>query len=90
MRRVLRAGTAFLLLSACGHHHPVYYERPPPEYRHYHRLSCDHLVECSYYGGHHHYRPHDSHDWYWHVHRTPAGQYKSCYVVQKHHDHDQK
>ena len=75
--------------SACGHPHPVYYEPPPapPEYHHYHRLACDHLVECRYRGGHHHYRPHRGHESYWHVHRTRERRYMKCYVDRKRHDY---
>ena len=70
MRNVLRAVIAFGSLAACGGHHHGYYEAPPPlEYRHYHRLDCNHLVQCRYFGGAHHFTPHRRHDRYWA--RTP-------------------
>ncbi len=88
MHNVVRLTLALAFLSACGgHHHGYYYETPSPrEYRHHHRLECNHAVECRYYGGAHHFMPHRSHDRYWHVHRTEHG-YKRCYVVRKRHDY---
>ena len=90
MPNVLRAVIAFGCLSACGGHHYGYYDAPPPpplEYRHYHRLDCNHLVQCRYFGGAHHFTPHRRHDRYWHVHRTERGHYQRCYVVRKRHDY---
>jgi len=84
MPSVLRVVLFISMASACGHHHPVYYE-PRPDYHHYHRLACDHLVECRYSGGHHHYRPHNDHESYWHVHRTREGRYMKCYVERRRH-----
>lgn len=91
MHHVVRVAVALVGLASCGGHYHGYYETPPPppplEYRHYHRLDCDHLVECRYYRGGHHYAPHRRHDRYWHVHRTRRGQYKRCYVVRHRHDY---
>ena len=88
MRNVLRAVIAFGSLAACGGHHHGYYEAPPPlEYRHYHRLDCNQLVQCRYFGCAHHFTPHRRHDRYWHVHRTARGHYQRCYVVRKQHDY---
>ncbi len=87
MPNALRSVLFVSMAAACGHHHPVYYESPlpPPGYHHYHRLACDHLVECRYRGGRHDYRPHNNHERYWHVHRTREGRYVKCYVERKHH-----
>lgn len=90
MRNVLWMTLVAGFLSGCGGHHHGYYRAPPPpplEYRHYHRLDCDHHVECRYYGGAHHFTRHDSHERYWHVHRTEHGSYKHCYVVRRKHDY---
>lgn len=90
MRSVFRAAVVLgcvMGASACGHHHGYYEPARPLEYRHYHRLRCDHLVECRYYRGRHHYEAHRRHERYWHVHRTERGHYKRCYVVRRHHDY---
>ncbi len=88
MQSALRAVLLMSMASACGHHHPVYYAPPPPpDFFHHHRLACDHLVECRYHGGRHHYRPHHDHERYWHVHRTREGRYMKCYVTRNRHDY---
>jgi hypothetical protein len=83
---VVRMALVLGCLASCGGPHYGYYPAPPPEYRHYHRLDCDHVVECRYDGGAHHFTPHRSHDRYWHVHRTDNG-YKRCYVERRRHDY---
>ena len=87
MHKLVGAALAFGTLAACGGHYHGHYAPPPRyvDYHHYHRLDCDHLVECHYRRGRHHYRPHRNHDSYWHVHRTPAGHYKRCYVERRRH-----
>ena len=88
MMSYVGAVLALAFVGACGGHYHGYYDAPRPrrvEYRHYHRLDCDHLVECRYRDGRHRYRAHRDHRRYWHVHRTRGGYYKRCYVTQRRH-----
>jgi len=88
MSRVIRRvvfGAGALLVAAvvagCGHYHGEhgYYRPHYREYRHAHRLSCGHRVECRYRGDRHYYEPHRSHRSYHHLHRRGRG-YVACYV----------
>ncbi len=57
------------------------------DYRHHHRLDCDHVVACHFHNGRHHYDAHRSHARYTHMHHATGGRLVSCVVTRGRHSH---